>query len=264
MSGAALMDIFSLAGRVALVTGASRGLGRDMALALAEAGATVALGGRDQARLEETMASIRALGGAAEIIPFPLEDEGAGIVAVRSLADRHGRLDILVNNAAMISWSEFSQSETAEWRRTLDVNLTATYVLCREAAKVMLPAGHGRIINIASLLSLVGRERTAAYVASKHGLVGLTRTLAAELGARGITCNAIAPGYFLTDINAAVKARSGMTQMVADATAVGRWGEPREMRGIAVFLASDASSYINGHVLVADGGLSESFNLPPA
>ncbi len=264
MSTPRLLPVFSLAGRVALVTGASRGLGREMAAALAEAGAMVALGGRDRARLEAVRGEIEAAGGRAEIAAFALEDEAACVAAVADIARRHGRLDIMLNNAAMISWSAISQSSTEEWRRTLEVNLTATYVLCREAAGVMLRHGHGRIINVASLLALVGRPRTAAYVASKHAVVGLTRTLASELGARGITCNAIAPGYFLTEINDSVKARPGMLQLVADATAVGRWGEPREMRGIAVFLASDASAYVNGHVLVADGGLSAALNLPPA
>jgi gluconate 5-dehydrogenase len=253
------MNLFSLQGRTALVTGASRGLGRAMAQGLAGAGAHVVLAARDRAKLEETAGLITAAGGSADILSFDLTDEASCVAAIPEVVRRHGRIDILLNNAGQITWSEFTESTSADFHSVVDTNLTADYLLCREAAKPMMAQGRGRIINIGSVLSVMGRAKTASYVSSKHGIIGLTRTVAADLGRSGITCNCIAPGYFLTEINDSLKARPGFVQSVTDSIPAGRWGNPEDMQGAAIFLASDSSSYVNGHVLMVDGGLSQVF-----
>jgi gluconate 5-dehydrogenase len=257
-----LPDLFSLRGKVALVTGASRGLGRSMAGALARAGATVILAARDQDLLAQAVGEIRAAGGAADLEAFDLLDEKAVVGAVPRIIARHGRLDILLNNAALCVWSGLFDASLEVWRRTIDVNLTAVYLLSREAARPMVAQGAGRIINIGSYVSVIGRERLQAYVASKHGLVGLTKSLAGELGRHGVTCNAIAPGFFLTQMAEPVTQNPERMRIFTDAIAMGRWGEPEELAGPAIFLASDAASYINGHTLHVDGGVAEVLSLP--
>jgi gluconate 5-dehydrogenase len=257
------LKMFSLAGKVALVTGASRGLGRAMAMALAAAGAKVVLGGRDVPKLEEAVAEIRNDGGKAEYLAFELQDTAAGTAAIAEVVKRHGRIDILVNNAGINAWKSFLDSTEEDWHRVMDTNVTATYVLAREALRPMLEQGWGRIINVGSALSVVGRANIASYVTSKHAIAGLTKSIAAEFGARNITCNCIAPGYFNTEINAGLIATPGFGDAVANRTTVGRWGEPAELAGAVVFLASDASAYVNGHTLLVDGGLTAAYVSPP-
>jgi gluconate 5-dehydrogenase len=146
----------------------------------------------------------------------------------------------------------------------MDTNLTAVYLLAREAARPMIAQRAGRIINVGSYVSVIGRERLQAYVASKHGLVGLTKSIAGELGRHGVTCNAIAPGFFLTEMAAPITADAARMQVFTNAIALGRWGRPEELAGPVVFLASDASSYVNGHTLHVDGGVAEVLSLPVA
>lgn len=256
------MQLFSLQGKVALVTGASRGLGRAMAMGLAEAGALVVLAARDRERLLEVAEAIRQQGGQADIQAFDLADEAAVVAAVPAIVQRHGRLDVLLNNAGICLWQPLLDSSLDDWRRTLDINLTAHYLLAREAARPMLAQGSGAIINVASYVARVGREKLQAYVASKHGVVGLTKSLAGELGPHGIRCNAICPGYFHTDMAEPVSANPALLETVRSHISVGRWGNPEELQGAAVFLASDASSYVNGHSLMVDGGVSEVLCLP--
>lgn len=259
-----MTELFSLQGRVALVTGASRGLGLAMARALAAAGAHVVLAARDTARLAEAADSIRRAGGRADVEAFDLLDESAVVAAVPRIVARHGRLDILLNNAGICLWGGLLDSTTDTWRRTLDTNLTAVYLLAREAARAMITQRRGRIINIGSYVSVIGRERLTAYVASKHGLAGLTKSLAGELGRHGITCNGIAPGFFETDMAAPILGDPARAKIFTDAIATGRWGRPEELAGAAVFLASDAASYVNGHMLHVDGGVAEVLSLPVA
>ncbi|WP_425930470.1 glucose 1-dehydrogenase [Pseudomonas sp. NyZ201] len=256
------MQLFSLQGKVALVTGASRGLGRAMAMGLAAAGALVVLAARDRERLLEVAEAIRQQGGQADIQAFDLADEAAVVAAVPAIVQRHGRLDVLLNNAGICLWQPLLDSSLDDWRRTLDINLTAHYLLAREAARPMLAQGSGAIINVASYVARVGREKLQAYVASKHGVVGLTKSLAGELGPHGIRCNAICPGYFHTDMAEPVSANPALWETVRSHISVGRWGNPEELQGAAVFLASDASSYVNGHSLMVDGGVSEVLCLP--
>ena len=258
------MNLFSLEGRIALVTGASRGLGRAMASALAEAGATVVLAARDQTKLNEAAAQIRAAGHKADVEAFDLTDEQAVIAAVPNIVRRHGRLDILLNNAGVCLWSGLMDGTMDVWRTTIETNLTATYLLSREAAKPMIAQRYGRIINVGSYVSKLGRERLQAYVASKHGVVGLTKSMAGELGRHAITCNAIAPGFFLTEMAEPITKDPARQQIFTNAIAMGRWGRPEELAGAAIFLASDAASYVNGHTLHVDGGVAEVLSLPVA
>lgn len=258
------MKLFSLDGRVALVTGASRGLGRAMASALAEAGATVVLAARDKAKLDEAAAELRAAGHKVDVEPFDLTDEQAVIAAVPKIVARHGRLDILLNNAGVCIWSGLMDASMDIWRTTMEVNLTATYLLSREAAKPMIAQKYGRIINVGSYVSKLGRERLQAYVASKHGVSGLTKSMAGELGRHGVTCNAIAPGFFVTEMAEPILKDPARQQIFTNAIAMGRWGRPEELAGPAIFLASDAASYVNGHILHVDGGVAEVLSLPVA
>ncbi|MGH6720089.1 MAG: SDR family oxidoreductase [Alphaproteobacteria bacterium] len=246
---------FRLDGRVALVTGASRGLGRAMAEGLARAGAHVVLNGRDAATLDARMAEFRSAGLAASTAPFDVTDALAAVAAVASIAARHGRLDILVNNAGKVGRAPLAEFSDELWASVIDADLTACFRLAREAARPMVAARWGRIVNIASIMAQVARPTVVAYAAAKGGLVALTRALAVELAPHGVTCNAIAPGYFMTELTDPIRANPDFDAMVRARTPMGRWAEAAELAGPAVFLASDAASYVTGQVLTVDGGL---------
>ena len=248
-----MTDPFRLDGQVALITGASRGIGAATASALAAAGATVFLSGRDAATLEQAAATI---GDAAHVLAFDATDEAAATAAVGHIVDTAGRLDILVNNAGTVDRSPLLQGTTDAWRRVVDLNLTAAYVIAREAARPMVDRGAGRIITTASALSILGRAAVTAYTATKHGVAGLTKSLAAELGPHGITANAICPGYIRTELTGALQQDAAFSRDIEAHTPLGRWGEPGEIANTALFLASPAASYVNGHLLVVDGGLT--------
>jgi gluconate 5-dehydrogenase len=253
-----MADRFSLSGRVALVTGASRGLGLAMAEALADHGALVVINGRDRVALEDAARRISRDGRRIATAAFDVADASASRAAVEAIGKAHGRLDILVSNAGiqhrvpLVEWSD------ADFDRVIAVNLTGCFRLARDAARLMLAQRHGRIINTGSVAAILGRPTIHAYVAAKAGLHGLTRSMAAELGRHGITVNAIAPGYFATELNQALLADEKFTSWVESRTPAGRWAKPEELGGAVVFLASDAASYVNGHVLAVDGGLSVS------
>lgn len=256
------IDLFRLNDRVAIVTGASRGLGRAIALGFAEAGAHVVLCARDRARLESVAEEIRGKGGSASIISFDLADHQAVENAIPAIVAAHGRVDILVNNGGISEWSAFTESTTERWQTVFDTNVTAMYVLSREAAKPMIAQGKGRIINFGSYVSTIGRERLAAYTASKHAVAGLTKSIAGELGRHNVTCNAIAPGFFDTDMAAPTVADPERARVFRSAIAMGRFGDPCEIVGAAIFLASDAASYVTGQILHVDGGVANALSLP--
>jgi len=259
MSGIQGTGLFDLSGRTALVTGGGQGLGFEIAAALAEAGAHAILNGRDSARLEAAAARIAAAGGKASALAFDVADAASAAAAFRRIGDEWGALDILVSNVGIRHRLPLREIAPEDFRRILDVNLTAAFQLAREAVAMMVPRRHGRIIFVTSIAGPLGRAYDAAYIAAKGGLAAFARALAVEFGPQGITTNAIAPGYFATETNTAMVADPKVEEFVKRRIPLRRWGAPREIAGAAVFLASDAASYVNGHVLTVDGGLSASF-----
>lgn len=256
------MSLFSLAGRTALVTGASRGLGRAVAIGMAEAGARIVLAARDEAKLSDVAGEIRAAGGEAEIITFELGDLAAVEQVVPDLTARGIAIDILVNNGAIGGWGALHGSTLAGWQRMFDVNVSSMYILCRDASVGMAERGWGRIINFGSYVSRTGRPNLSSYVASKTAVLGLTKSIAADLAASGVTVNAVAPGFFDTDMAAPTVGHPQRAKIFRDAIAMGRFGDPPEIVGPVIFLASEAARYVTGQMIHVDGGVEGILSLP--
>ena len=250
-----LSSLFDLSGRVAIVTGGSRGLGAECAEGLAEGGASLVLCARRDEWLTPAIESLRARGFPAEGLRCDVSSPSDVQAVVEQTLDRHGRIDILVNNAG-VSWGARPEAMPLDqWKRVIDVNLTGAFICSQAVGRAMLAKQYGRIINVASIAGFQGNvhgPHYAAYAASKAGLMGLTRDLATAWGPQGIRVNAIAPGFFhsrLADSSIAM-----LEGAIRAATPLGRVGAPGELKGVAVFLASDASNYITGQVIVVDGG----------
>jgi gluconate 5-dehydrogenase len=250
-------SLFSLAGRRALVTGSSRGIGLAIATAFCAAGAEVFINGRDAAQADGVARAIAArTGGRARPLAFDVGDAGACADAVDRLERDHGGVDILVNNAGVQRRGSLFELDEGALEDVLEVHVVAAFRLGRGLARGMCERGHGRIINISSILAAQARPRVAPYCAAKGALSNLTRAMAAEWGGAGVTANAIAPGYTRTDITAALAADGEFDDWLRRRVPLGRWGAPDDLAGAAVFLASPAAAFVNGHVLVVDGGLS--------
>jgi gluconate 5-dehydrogenase len=250
-----MADLFSMKNRVVLLTGASRGLGRDMALALAGAGATVLCAGRTVKELQVTARAITRKGGKAHVVQLDITDEADVVAKVRAIIKKHRRIDVLVNNAGIVHRQDIVDTATADFRKVIETDLISQFIVAREVGRHMLARKYGRIVNISSVMAVLGRASVAGYVSAKHGLVGLTKNLAAEYGPH-VTANAIAPGYIRTELNVPLQKNKDFSAMLERRTAAARWGKPEDLRGAVLLLASDAGAYITGHTLVVDGGLT--------
>jgi 2-deoxy-D-gluconate 3-dehydrogenase len=249
-----VLDRFRLDGKVALVTGAGRGLGQAMAVGLAEAGADIA--GLDIIPLDETQTQVEALGRRFLAVSCNLRDSSVLELdeTVQQVAGEMGRLDILVNNAGIIRRAPALEFSEAYWDDVVQINLKALFFLSQAAGRVMVAQGGGKIINIASMLSFQGGILVPSYTAAKSGVAGLTRALANEWADKGINVNAIAPGYMATDNTAPLRADPVRSEAILGRIPTGNWGEPEDLQGVVVFLASEASSYMQGAVVPVDGG----------
>lgn len=247
---------FSLNGKVALVTGAAYGIGFAMAKAFATAGAKIAFNCRNPEHLEQAMADYRALGIEARGYLADVTDEAQVVRMVKDIESALGTIDILVNNAGIIKRIPMCQMRVEEFRQVIDIDLNAPFIVSKAVIPGMIKKGHGKIINICSMMSELGRETVSAYAAAKGGLKMLTRNIASEYGAYNIQCNGIGPGYIATPQTAPLREDGHpFNQFIIAKTPAARWGTPEDLEGPAVFLASDASNFVNGHVLYVDGGI---------
>ena len=244
-----------LADKVVIVTGGGRGLGRSIADGFAKQGATVILVGRNLEQLNIAASEIVEAGGKAVAFVADIADEDSVSTLSKSVHETYGRIDVLVNNAGINPWYKSAEKTTLqEWRQILDVNLTGVFLTCKHVGQFMLNAGQGSIINITSVAGRVGLAKTTAYCAAKGGVEMLTRQLALEWAPKGIRVNAVAPGYFATDLTEGLRIHPVLGRRVLDRTPMGRFGEPQEIVGASLFLASSAAAYVTGHSLAVDGG----------
>ncbi|MBL0749963.1 SDR family oxidoreductase [Nocardioides baculatus] len=243
---------FDLSGRCAVVTGASRGIGRAIALGLTRAGAEVVLVGRPGSN-DATREEVVGLGGKVDVVELDMGDLAAVEQVGAELAASR-EVDVLVNNAGTIDRQDTVDLARDDWERVLDVNLNGVFLLTQAVGRTMVARGHGKVVSIASLLTFQGGIRVASYAASKHAVAGLTKALANEWGPHGVQVNAIAPGYIATDNTTALREDPDRARSILERIPAGRWGSADDIAGTAVFLSSSAADYVNGHVLVVDGG----------
>lgn len=251
-----MTTLFDLSGRLALVTGSSQGIGLVLATGLAEAGAHVVLHGRDAARLAVARERLSAAGHAVDTAAFDLTDADAVKAGVIKIRERLGVPDVLVNNAGTQIRGPLTDFTVEQWRAVVDTNLTSAFLMSQAVASGMLARGSGKIINIGSIQSQLARPSITPYSASKGGIVMLTKGLCADLAGYDIQCNALAPGYFATELTRALVEDEEFSSWVRNRTPAGRWGRAEDLVGACVFLASDASRFVNGQVLFVDGGMS--------
>ena len=264
------MDSFRLDGKVALVTGGSYGIGFAIATALAQAGAKIAFNDRDQQKLEAGLASYAGAGVDARGYLADVTDEAQVAELVANIERDLGGVDILVNNAGIIKRIPMLEMSVEDFRQVVDVDLNAPFIVAKAVLPGMIERGHGKIINICSMMSELGRETVAGYAAAKGGLKMLTRNICSEFGEANIQCNGIGPGYIATPQTAPLRERQAdgsrhpFDQFIVSKTPAARWGTPEDLKGPAVFLASDASNFVNGHILYVDGGILAYIGKQPA
>ena len=255
------MNDFRLDGKVALVTGASYGIGFAIAAGFAEAGAKIAFNVRSQENLEKGLAAYKEKGIDAKGYLCDVTDEAQVSAMVKQTKQEIGVIDILVNNAGIIKRTPMLEMSAADFRQVVDIDLNAPFIVAKAVLPGMIQKGHGKIINICSMMSELGRETVSAYAAAKGGLKMLTRNICSEFGEHNIQCNGIGPGYIATPQTAPLRerqpdgSRHPFDQFIIAKTPAGRWGTPEDLMGPAIFLASDASNFVNGHVLYVDGGI---------
>lgn len=248
-------SLFDLTGRIALVTGSSQGLGLSIARGLAQHGARIVINGRDEKKLAGTVAALRAEGLQAEAAAFDVTKGEAAMKAVEKIEAEIGPIHILVNNAGIQWRSPLAEMSEEQWRTVLDTDLTAAFLVARAVSPRMLARGAGKVINICSVMSELSRPSIGNYAAAKGGLKMLTRAMAVEWAKQGVQANAIAPGYFATELNKNLMADVEFNNFICRRTPAGRWGQPDELIGAAVFLSSRASDYVSGQMLAVDGGM---------
>lgn len=252
-----MSSLFDVSDRLALVTGSSRGLGRSLALALARAGARVVVHGRDAAAVERTRADAAALSGrAAHAVAFDVTDAAAVERGIGALIEEVGTPDILVNNAGVQRRAPIQDFAVSDWDDVIAVNLSGVFYVSRFVAPAMIARGSGKIVNVASVQSHLARQTIAPYSASKGGVAQLTKGMAADLARHGIQVNALSPGYFATEMNAALVEDEAFTAWLTERTPARRWGDFAELDGALLFLTSDASSFVSGQNLFVDGGMT--------
>jgi len=245
--------LFDLTGRLALITGSSRGIGRAIADGYVAAGARVIINGRDA---DAVAAAVKAIGANALPAPFDVTSSAAVEAAVARIEQDLGQIDILVNNAGMTKRMPFTEFPEADWRQIMATNLDSVFFVTQSVARRMISRSRGKIVNICSVMSELGRPTIAPYTASKGAVKMLTKAMCAEFAKHGITANGISPGYFGTELNQALMADEKFSAWVCARTPAGRWGKVEELQGAAIFLASDASSFVNGHIMFVDGGMT--------
>ena len=259
-----MMSAFSLEGKVAWITGACYGIGMAIAKALAYAGAKIAVNGKNPEHVEAALSEYRAEGLAVYGRVCDVTDEGQVREFVRDVENELGVIDILVNNAGMIRRVPMTEMAAEDFRQVVDVDLVAPFICAKAVIPGMVEKGHGKIINICSMMSELGRETVSAYASAKGGLKMLTRNICAEFGEKNIQCNGIGPGYIATPQTAPLRVPgNSFNQFIIDKTPAARWGTPKDLMGPAVFLASDASDFVNGQVLYVDGGILASIGKQP-